>query len=78
MVLLEKRGLSSSMAVQAIESATGISSDGDKARVLLDAAERYSSDPAVNAALRKAAESLHSDGDYRTVMSRISHHESTL
>jgi hypothetical protein len=34
-------------AVAAIQSAIGISSDGDKARVLLDAAERYSSDPAV-------------------------------
>jgi len=78
MVVLDKRGISSSLVVLAIESATGISSDGDKTRVLLDAAERYSSDPAVNAALRKAAESLHSDGDYRTVMSRISHHESTL
>jgi len=39
--------------------------------VLLAAAERYGSDPVVNAALRKAVESLHSDGDYRTVMSRI-------
>jgi hypothetical protein len=42
------------------------------------AAERYSSDPAVNAALRKPAESLHSDGDYRTVMSRIGRHEASL
>jgi hypothetical protein len=78
MVVLDKRGISSSLAVLAIESATGISSDGDKARVLLDAAERFSSDPAVNTALRKAAETLHSDGDYRTVMSKISHHETTL
>jgi bla regulator protein blaR1 len=77
-VVLDKPGISSSLAVAAIQSATGISSDGDKARVLLDAAERYSSDPAVNAALRKAVESLHSDGDYRTVMSRIGHHEASL
>ena len=78
MTVLDKPGISSSLAVAAIQSATGISSDGDKARVLLDAAERYSSDPAVNAALRKAVESLHSDGDYRTVMSRIGHHEASL
>jgi len=78
MVVLDKPGISSSLAVAAIQSATGISSDGDKARVLLDAAERYSSDPAVNAALRKAVESLHSDGDYRTVMSRIGRHEASL
>ena len=78
MVVLDKPGISSSLAVAAIQSATGISSDGDKARVLLDAAERYSSDPAVNAALHKAVDSLHSDGDYRTVMSRIGHHEASL
>jgi beta-lactamase regulating signal transducer with metallopeptidase domain len=78
MVVLDKPGISSSLAVAAIQSATGISSDGDKARVLLDAAERYSSDPAVNAALRKAVESLHSDGDYRTVMSRIGRHDASL
>ncbi len=78
MVVLDKRGISSSLAVAAIQSATGISSDGDKARVLLDAAERYSSDPEVNAALRKAVESLHSDGDYRTVMSRIGRHGASL
>jgi beta-lactamase regulating signal transducer with metallopeptidase domain len=78
MVVLDKPGISSSLAVAAIQSATGISSDGDKARVLLDAAERYSSDPAVNAALRKAVESLHSDGDYRTVMSRLDRHGASL
>jgi hypothetical protein len=78
MVVLDKPGISSSLAVAAIESATSISSDGDKARVFVDAAERYASDPAVNAALRKAVESLHSDGDYRTVMSRIGRHEGSL
>jgi len=78
MVVLDKPGISSSLAIAAIQSATGISSDGDKARVLLDAAERYSSDPEVNDALRKAVESLHSDGDYRTVMSRIGRHGASL
>lgn len=78
MVVIDKPGISSSLAVAAIKSATGISSDGDKARVLLDAAERYSSDPTVNTALRKAVESLHSDGDYRTVMSRVGRHEASL
>lgn len=78
MVVLDKPGISSSLVVAAIESATGISSDGDKARVLLDAAARYGSDSAVNAALRKAVESLHSDGDYRTVMSRIGRHDASL
>jgi beta-lactamase regulating signal transducer with metallopeptidase domain len=78
MVLLDKPGISSALAIGAIQSAAGMSSDGDKARVLLDAADRYSKDPAVSAALHKAVESLHSDGDYRTVMSRIAHHEASL
>ena len=55
-----------------------ISWDGDKARALLDAADRYSNDPVVKAALRKAVESLHSNGDYRTLMSRIGRHEASL
>jgi hypothetical protein len=70
-VLLDRTGTSSVMVIGAIQSATGISSDGDKGRVLMDAAGRYSKDPSVNAALRKAIESLHSDGQYRAVMSEI-------
>jgi beta-lactamase regulating signal transducer with metallopeptidase domain len=70
-VLLDRTGTSSVMVIGAIQSATGISSDGDKGRVLMDAADRYSKDPGVNAALRKAIESLHSDGQYRAVMSEI-------
>jgi len=69
--LLDKPGTSSAMAIAAIQSATRISSDGDKARVFKDAAHRYSKDPQVDAALRKAVESLHSDGEYRSVMSEI-------
>jgi hypothetical protein len=71
LALLDKPGTSSATAIAAIQSATHISSDGDKGHVLLDAARRYSSDPQVNAALRKAIESLHSDSEYRSVMSEI-------
>jgi beta-lactamase regulating signal transducer with metallopeptidase domain len=76
--LLDKPGTSSTMAIAAIQSATGISSEGDMARVLLDAANRYSNDPGVNAALRKAVQSLHSDGEYRAVMSEIERHRGSL
>ncbi len=76
--LLDKPGTTSAMAVGAIQSAIGISSEGDRARVLLDAANRYSNDPAVNAALRKAVESLHSDGEYRAVMSEIERHRGSI
>ncbi len=71
LALLDRPGISIVMVIGAIQSATGISSDGDKGRVLLDAADRYSKDPSVNAVLRKAVESLHSDGQYRAVMSEI-------
>lgn len=72
LAVLDKPGTSSVMAVAAIQSAAHISSDGDKGHVLLDAAHRYSKDPKVNQALRNAVEGLHSDGEYRSVMSEIS------
>ena len=71
MALLAKAGNSSAMAIAAIQSATRMSSGGDKSRVLLDAAHRYSGDPQVGAALRKAVESLHSDGEYRSVKAEL-------
>jgi beta-lactamase regulating signal transducer with metallopeptidase domain len=71
MTLLDKPGTSSTMAIAAIQSATHISSDGDMGNVLMDAAHRYSKDPKVDAALRKAVESLHSDSQYRSVMSSL-------
>jgi beta-lactamase regulating signal transducer with metallopeptidase domain len=71
LTLLDKPGTSSTMAIAAIQSATRISSDGDRGRVLMDAAHRYSKDPKVDAALCKAVESLHSDSVYRSVMSEI-------
>ena len=74
MTVLDKPGTSSTMAIAAIQSATRISSEGDMGRVLLDAADRYPSDPAVDAALRKAVESVHSDAVYRSVMSEIARH----
>jgi len=77
LALLDKSDTSSTMAIAAIQSATRISSDGDMGRVLMDAAHRYSKDPKVDAALRKAVESLHSDSVYRSVMSEIAgRHES--
>jgi len=53
--------------VAAIDSATAISSDGNKASVLVLAAEQYGSDPTVRVALQKALKSVHSDGDHRRV-----------
>ncbi|HEX4320820.1 MAG TPA: M56 family metallopeptidase [Acidobacteriaceae bacterium] len=74
LALLDKPGTSTTTTIAAIQSATRISSDGDKGRVLLDVADRYSKDPAVDSALRKAIESVHSDGVYRSIMSEIMRH----
>jgi beta-lactamase regulating signal transducer with metallopeptidase domain len=74
LAVLDKPGISTAMVIGTIHSATGISSDGDKGRVLLDAANRYSKDPSINAALRQAVESLHSDGEYRVVMTELARH----
>jgi len=54
-----------------IHSAEKISSDGEKARVLARAAQRYSSDTQVLVALRGAAKTIQSDGEYRRVMSAL-------
>ena len=74
MAAIDKPGTASTTVIAAIQSAKGMSSDGDMSRVLLDAASRYSADPSVSAALSKAVESLHSDGEYRTVMTEIARH----
>lgn len=54
-----------------IHSAERISSDGEKAKVLARVAQRYASDPQVAAALRSAAKSISSDGEYRRVMTAL-------
>jgi head-tail adaptor len=58
-----------------IHSAERINSDGEKSRVLTRVAQRYQSDPQVAAALRNAAKSITSDGEYRRVMSMLSRSE---
>lgn len=52
-----------------VHSAERINSDGEKARVLARVAQRYAGDPQIAAALRTAARSIRSDGEYRRVMS---------
>jgi hypothetical protein len=48
-----------------------VGSDGDKASVLLLAAERHASNPLVRASLEKALRSVHSDGEYRRVIEAL-------
>ena len=63
-------GAAPETAVKAIEFAAGISSDHDKAELLVRAAERYR-DETVRAAIRKAAQGLSSDGEYRRLNSKL-------
>ncbi len=54
-----------------IHSAERISSDGEKTRVLTRIADRYGNDAQVSAALRTAARSINSDGEYRRLMNSL-------
>jgi hypothetical protein len=69
-----ERGLKSAgapeIARSAIEAAGTIASDHEKAQVLICAAERYGDD-ATRAVIRKVAQSVSSDPDYRRVMARF-------
>jgi hypothetical protein len=58
-----------------IHSAERINSDGDKSRVLTRVAQRYPNDPLVSDALRAAAKSISSDGEYRRLMAMLSRSE---
>jgi hypothetical protein len=69
--LLRKPKLASETVIAAIESAAAMGADGEKASVLLLAAQRHSPDPIVRAALEKALQSVHSDGDYRRVSAAL-------
>jgi hypothetical protein len=71
--VLRQPGVPPETVVAAIESATSIGSDGDKAQLLVLAADTHAGDPAVRAALQKALESIHSDSDYRRVSSALMH-----
>jgi beta-lactamase regulating signal transducer with metallopeptidase domain len=55
----------------AIELAATIGSENDKANVLVKIAERHGGDPEVRDAVRKAAEKIGSDSDYRRIVSKL-------
>jgi hypothetical protein len=71
-LLLARSTIPREAVLAIIESATHISSDGDKAEVLRQVIERYPDDPPLHAALRRALESIHSNSEYRRVMSGLS------
>jgi len=69
--VLRQPGQPQETVIAAVESAAGISSDGDKATLLVLAADTHAGNAPVRAALQKALESVHSDGDYRRVSSAL-------
>jgi hypothetical protein len=54
-----------------VATARGISSDGEKAKVVARVVEMFGRDAEVSTAVRKAAETISSDGEYRRVMSLL-------
>jgi hypothetical protein len=66
-----ERGNSALSAMDAIVLAGTISSDSDKAHVLAVIADKYRQDRDVCDAVRRAAEKISSDSDYRRVVSRL-------
>jgi hypothetical protein len=69
--VLRKPWLVPETVVAAIDSATAMGSDEDKASVLLLAAERRASYSTVRAAPERALQSVHSDGDSLTWMAAV-------
>jgi hypothetical protein len=61
--VLREPKLGPETVADAIDSATAMGADGDKASVLLLAAERHASNPAIRAVLEGALKSVHSDDD---------------
>jgi hypothetical protein len=68
--MVERAGTADA-AKNAVMLAANINSDHDKTQVLAAVAEKYRSDPEVRAALRKAAEKISSDSDYRRIVSKL-------
>ena len=58
-------------AASAVELAATLHSDHDKSQLLTAIAVKHGGDPAVHDALRKAAEKIASDNEYRRVMSKL-------
>jgi len=66
-----ERAESAAAAKNAVALAATLGSDHDKAQVLLKLAEKHRDDPEVRDAVRKAAEKISSDSDYRRIMSKL-------
>lgn len=70
-----ERGNSADVVKTAVELAATIGSDNDKAHVLSMIAEKHGDNPEVRDAVRKAAEKIGSDSDYRRIVSKLQRRE---
>jgi beta-lactamase regulating signal transducer with metallopeptidase domain len=66
-----QNGRSVDTAKTAVSIASTLSSDNDKAHVLAMLAEKYRQVPEINDAVRRAADRMSSDSDYRRVVSKL-------
>jgi hypothetical protein len=73
--VLKRPGLTKEMVIRVVEAASQINSDDVKAEILTQVLDSPAGDdPQVRAALKKALNSIQSDGEYRRIMSAYTKH----
>jgi hypothetical protein len=71
MNVLERRDAPAEAVVAAVQATSRVSSDGEKARLLLAAVGHASGKPDVRTEIRNALKTLHSDTDYRRIVTEL-------
>jgi len=70
-VLLQNKALGLEDLVEGLESVAYLSSDGEKASMLVEMTKLYKEDAALRSAFFKATDTLSSDGEHRRVLSEL-------
>jgi len=70
-VLLQNKALGVEDLVEGLESVAHLSSDGEKASVLVEMTKLYQEETALRSAFFKATDTLRSDGEHRRVLSEL-------
>jgi len=70
-VFLQNKGLLREDLVEVLTSVAQLSSDGEKASLLVEMTQHYQEDASLRSAFFKAADTLRSDGESRRVLSEL-------
>jgi hypothetical protein len=70
-VLLQNKALAREDLIEGLESTAHLSSDGEKASVLVEMTKHYQEDANLRTAFFKATDTLRSDGEHRRVLSEL-------